>query len=315
MATYAGVDLGATTVAAVVGDATGAVRGRAERGTPAGPDGRTVAAAVVGTLREACDDAGVAPADLAGTGVASAGPLDVAAGAAVDTPNLPVDRVPLVDPVAEAVGSDRVVLRNDATAGVVGERFHDPDPPANLVYLTVSTGVGAGVCVDGRVLGGRDGNAGEVGHFVVDPLGRLECGCGRRGHWEAYCSGRGMPAYARFLAGPGTATDLPLADPALDAADVLDRAGADPFADRVLDRVARFNAVGVAGVVHAYAPEAVVVGGSVARNNWDRVVDPLRDRLPDHVMTAVPSLRRERFGAWTGARGALAVAVGEFGGG
>ena len=66
-------------------------------------------------------------------------------------------------------------------------------------YITISSGIGGGIFVDNHLLRGKDGNATEIGHFTIDFEGRMICGCGRRGHWEAYCSGIGMPNYARFL--------------------------------------------------------------------------------------------------------------------
>jgi len=178
MAWYGGVDLGATNVKAAVGDDAGVVVGQAERPTPTGPDGDAVGAAVVETLVDAAADGGVAPNELVAVGVGSVGPLDSAAGAVVDSANLPagIEHVPLVDPLEERFGAE-VTLHNDAVAGVIGERFYADRTPADMAYVTISSGIGAGVTVDGNVLSGWDGNAAEVGHWMVEP-GGLPCGCG-----------------------------------------------------------------------------------------------------------------------------------------
>jgi|GEM_PF-4394222 len=149
--------------------------------------------------------------------VAAVGPLDHDVGASVEPVNVSagVDRIPLVDPLGTLVSTDRLHLHNDATAGAIGERFFG-DGETDLVYLTLSTGIGAGAVVDGHVLSGWGGNAVEVGHATVVPGGR-PCGCGGAGHWEAYCGGANVPAYARDLH-DGEATRLDLGDPALDAA-------------------------------------------------------------------------------------------------
>lgn len=311
MAWYAGVDLGATNVKSIVADGPGDVAGRARRRTPRGPDGDAVSDAVVATVLDAVRAAGIEPGDLTACGVGSIGPLDTAAGA-VDRPaNLPasVGRIPLVEPLRERLGAE-VTLHNDAVAGLIGERFHADSNPDDMVYLTISSGIGAGVAVDGNVLSGWDGNAGEVGHSVVDPTGALECGCGIDGHWEAYCSGNNLPRYARHLhETEGIATDLPLGDEAFVAGDVFAAAGEDPLADAVVEDCTAYNAIGVANVVHAYAPLVISVGGAVAYNNPDLVVEPLRERVPDLVMANVPQIRLTTLGEEAVVRGALASAL------
>lgn len=308
MAAYLGVDLGATTVRAVVGDRAGRVLGRHDTPTPQGPTGVAVTEAVLDAVRDACGEAGVDPEALVAAGIGAVGPLDRDAGATVDPANLGVARVSLVGPLGTLLSTDRITLHNDATAGAIGERFFG-DGTENLVYLTLSTGVGAGAVVDGHALVGWQGNAAEVGHVTLDPAGR-PCGCGGAGHWEAYCGGTNVPDYARDLH-DGEATAVALDDPGLDAAAVFDAAAAgDDFAARVVDRIGRWNALGVATLVHAYAPETVAVGGGVARNNPDRILEPIRERLPDHVQVAtVPEIRLADRDGDAVVRGALASAI------
>jgi len=311
MATYLGVDLGATTIRAAVGDRAGRVVGAHRTATPRGPTGVAVTEAVLAAVRAACADAGVTPEAVVAAGVGAIGPLDADEGDMVDPANLPstVDRMPLVGPLRALLSTDRIELHNDATAGAIAERFFR-DEADDLVYLTLSTGVGAGAVVDGHVLEGWRGNAAEVGHVTVHPDGR-PCGCGGAGHWEAYCGGANVPAYARDLY-DGEETDLPLDDPDadVDAAAVFDAdAAGDAFATRVVDRIGRWNALGVATLVHAYAPRVVAVGGGVARDNPERVLGPIRERLPPHVATAVPEVRRTDADGDAVVRGALASAI------
>jgi glucokinase len=326
MAYYAGVDLGATNLRAVVGDETGAVVASRKRATPRGPSGIAVTEAILETLRGACEDAGVDPGRVVAAGVGSIGPLDLAEGAVVDPANLPdsVDRIPITGPLENLIDSGEVYLHNDADAGVIGERFHSDRNPDDMAYLTVSSGIGAGVAVDGHVLSGWDGNAGEVGHVTVDPQGLMTCGCGKDGHWEAYCSGENIPDFARLLyeddrawsaatyrdAGEaGMDTALPMDDPDFSAADVFAHAGDDEFADHVVDQLAHWNTMGMATIVHAFAPIVVRVGGAVALNNEALVIDPIRERLDDMVMTNVPSVELTEFGDEVVVHGALASAL------
>ena len=139
-------------------------------------------------------------AEISGIGVASIGPLDLKRGGIASPANLPYRFIPLVKPLEEASGS-KVALMNDANAAVLGERrFGAGKEHPDLVFITLSTGIGGGAIVDGHLLIGKDGNAAEIGHMVVDSEERLTCGCGRRGHWEAYCSGRNLPNLAALLA-------------------------------------------------------------------------------------------------------------------
>jgi glucokinase len=313
MATYAGVDLGATHVRAVVGDQTGEVAAMRSAPTPQGPSGIAVTEAILQVLREACDAATVRPGALDAVGIGSFGPLDLAEGIVRDPANLPdtIDRIPLTGPVANLVDSESVYLHNDTTAGVIGERFYSDRNPDDMVYLTISSGIGAGIAVDGSVLAGWDGNAGEVGHMTVDPDGFMTCGCGIDGHWEAYCSGNNIPRYARRRHERDPVdTAIDFGDPDYSAADVFEAAKTgDEFARDVLQRVARWNALGVANLVHAYAPLVIYVGGAVTLNNPDWVLDPIAEELESLVMANVPDVRETQLGEEVVVRGALASAI------
>lgn len=311
MAWYVGVDLGATNIKAVVSDDSGTVVGRDRRKTPHGPDGDAVTDAVVRTVSAATDAAGVDARDIVACGVGSAGPLDPAAGVVAETPNFGenVERIPLVDPLTSHLDAP-VTLHNDAVAALIGERFYAANSPENMVYLTISSGIGAGVAVDGNVLTGWDGNAGEVGHLTIDPHGFMTCGCGHPGHWEAYCSGENIPRYATQLHREDPVdTALPINTEGFDAADIFAYAGEDEFATHVLDQIAHWNAIGVANIVHAYAPLVISVGGAVAINNPEQILDPIRERLDDMVMSNIPDIQLTAHGDNVVVRGALASAL------
>lgn len=314
MSWYAGVDLGATNLRAVVAPRDGDVAGSSKRPTP-DTTGIDVTETILATLREACSNAGITPAELTAAGVGTFGPLDKAEGVVRNPANLPdrIETIPLTGPLKNLIDGP-VYLHNDANAGVIGERFYADESVDDMVYLTISSGIGAGVVVDGEVLHGWDGNAGEIGHIPLDSDGGLRCGCGKRGHWEAYCSGNNIPRYAEFLH-DGEETALPVDDsgqpddePGFSAADVFELAGEEEFADAVLDRVVEWNARGITTIVHSYAPMVIYVGGAVALNNpW--LVDRLRDRVPELVMTNVPDIRMTSFGDAVVANGALASAM------
>lgn len=310
MEDFVGVDLGATNISVAVGTVEN-VRGVASRKTPSGPTGIDVTEGVLETVREACSDAGIDPGSIAAGGIGSFGPFDLADGAIVDPANVPdVERIPLTGPLGELINSEDVYLHNDTTAGLIGERFVASESPADMVYLTLSTGIGAGVAVDGHLLSGWDGNAGEVGHFPIDSAGQMRCGCGRDGHWEAYASGAGIPRYAQHLATElNVETTMSIAAPDFSAADVFAEAGNDELADIVIERVGRWNALGLATLVHAYAPIVVVVGGAVALHNTKAILGPMRRGLDELVMTNIPEIRSTALGEDVVVLGALASAM------
>jgi glucokinase len=267
---------------------------------------------VLSVTREACDAAGIDPSEARAAGIGAIGPLDLAEGVVENPANLPdtIDRIPLTGPLANLLETDRVYLHNDTNAGVIGERFHSERNPDDMVYLTISSGIGAGICVDGNVLSGWDGNAGEVGHMTLDPHGFMTCGCGHEGHWEGYCSGNNIPKYAAELhAEDPVETALPVGDPDFDAVDVFEHAGRDEFADHVIDQVAYWNAMGVANIVHAFAPLIVFVGGAVALNNPELTLDPIREHLPEMVMSNIPQLELTTLGDDVVLKGAIASAL------
>jgi len=312
MGAYAGVDLGATHIRAVIGDADGAVIASYKRDTPRGPTGIDVTEAVLDALRGACEAADLAPSEVVAAGIGSFGPLDLAGGAVENPANLPdsIDRIPLTGPVQNLFDTDRVYLHNDANAGLIGERYYADRNPDDMVYLTISSGIGAGVSVDGNVLRGWDGNAGEVGHLTIDPHGFMTCGCGHDGHWEAYCSGENIPRYATQLHREDPVeTALPIDTEGFTAADVFEYAGEDEFATHVLDQISHWNAIGIANMVHAFAPLVISIGGAVAINNPDQIMDPIRERLDDMVMANIPDIQLTTHGDDVVVRGALASAL------
>jgi glucokinase len=313
MVSYAGIDLGATYLRAIVGDEVGNTIASHKRKTPQGPDGATVTEAVVESLRAACSEAGIDPTEIAAVGIGSIGPLDLDAGTVEDPANLPdtIDRIELTGPVRELTDAKAINLHNDTIAGVIGERFYSERSPDNMVYLTVSTGIGAGVCVDGHVLTGWDGNAGEVGHISIDPDGFMTCGCNKPGHWEAYCSGNNIPRYvkARYAAEGEPATAMDVESDDFSAKEVYDHAGEDEFADEIIETLNTYNAMGVANIVQSYAPSVIYIGGGVASNNPELVIDPIRERLPDRVMVNIPDIVETNLGDDVVLKGALASAL------
>jgi glucokinase len=221
--------------------------------------------AIAGTVRDDARRAGLA--DPAGIGISSPGPLDPWHGVVIAPPNLAGWRdVPLTDRV-EAAMHLPTYLERDTNAAVMGEwRYGAARGADDVVYVTVSTGIGGGLVLDGRPLIGKDGTAGEIGHITVDIDGPL-CGDGMPGHAEAIGSGTAIAREGRALLARGEAPGLAaLATQAAVDAELVARAAdeGDAACQAVLDRA--WTAIGAmcAGLVNALNPEVIVLGGSIA---------------------------------------------------
>lgn len=310
-----GVDLGATRVRVCLGDETAHLLWRKSTDMPTPRKVEGYIEQLVERVREGLNQV-PSGEHVSGIGVASIGPLDLRKGGMVSPANLPYRFVPLVEPLREALDT-RVVLMNDANAAALGERtFGAGKRDENLVYVTISTGIGGGAIVDGHLLSGKDGNATEIGHLVVDPQGRLTCGCGRKGHWEAYCSGRNLPNFARVLAkedsggaGGGRLEDrLEIGKGQVNSATILRRAAeGNRFAARVAKEMGRLNALGVANTVNVFDPSLVTIGGAVALNNAGLVLEPIRKLVPKYAINRPPRIILTPLGDDVGLLGALSL--------
>jgi glucokinase len=244
-------------------------------------------------------------------GIGCAGPVDRQAGLILNPPNLPGwVRVPLVERIEKALGRP-AVLENDANAAALGEfRYGAGKGASSLVYLTVSTGIGGGIILDGKIWHGVKDGAGEVGHMTLLPDGPL-CGCGNRGCLEALASGPAIARRAREALATGRPSRLREAGD-FTAADVVRLAQeGDALAAEVWDEAVRYLGLGVAAIVTILAPQRVVIGGGVAKAG-DFLFEPLRREVRRRVklvpVESVPILPAA-LGPDVGILGAAAVAL------
>lgn len=259
-----GADIGGTKIAAGVVDEQGHILEKVRRDTPAEdvPATESAVADAIAELRTRHE--------VAAVGIGAAGFVDADRSTVLFAPNLAWRDEPLRARLVQLVGLD-VVVENDANAAAWGEfcfgAGHDAD---DLLLVTVGTGVGGGVVLDGALYRGGFGVAAEIGHLRVVPGGRL-CGCGNRGCWEQYASGSALVREAREVAGSGS----PL------AGDLLARAGGeaasidglmvttaaregDGFAVELFDAVGRWLGEGIASLAAVLDPTVVAIGGGVS---------------------------------------------------
>jgi glucokinase len=259
------VDLGGTRTRVAVISHEGEILNELSALTPQGGEGPQVIAGFLSALvREVISLCG--PLVPEGIGISTAGPVDIRHGALKNPPNIPFRDIPLADPLSEEFGLP-VYLANDCHAGMIGEALYgDARRTANAVYLTISTGIGAGVLAGGKLLLGRDGNAAEVGHFAVDTTYRIRCGCGHEGHWEGYASGRHLPGFfATWCEREGH--PLPGGWNG-EAAGIFEQArSGDTTALAFIDALARINGRGISDLIVAYDPEKIILDGAVVLGN------------------------------------------------
>jgi glucokinase len=212
-------------------------------------------------------------------GIGSPGPLDRARGLVLNTPNLGWTDLPLRDLLSTAVGLP-ATLDNDANCATYGEWWQGAGRGARLlVGITLGTGIGGGIVLDGELLHGVSDAAGEIGHMTIDFTGR-RCKCGNYGCLEAYCSGPNIAARAREGLEAGAESILiDLVEGHLDritAATVYEAVVLkDDLANEVMKETAKILGAGIANVINALNPDRVVVAGGVTRAG-PYLFDPLR---------------------------------------
>jgi glucokinase len=211
--------------------------------------------------------------------------MDPNAGVVLNAPNLPGwINVPLRSRLQEAVGVP-VRIGNDANLAALGEwRYGAGQGVNHLIYLAISTGIGGGVISDGRLIVGWRGLGVEPGHMPMVEDGPL-CGCGKRGHLEALASGTAIARRAAELLGEGQPSSLLLHGSPVDA-EAVSRAAesGDALGQRVLREAGEALGRALAGLVHIFNPQRIILGGGVARAG-DIFWEPIRRTLQAEVMS------------------------------
>ena len=305
----AAVDIGGTKIALGLSDLEGRAAlpfRRFPTRTERGP--YRILEEALAELERMVEEAG---ARVAAVGVGCGGPLNRKRGLILSPANLPGwDELPIVELIRERLRAP-VELDNDANAAALAEHEYGAGRGAeNMVYMTISTGIGGGLILGGRLIHGVGDAAGEVGHMIVEP-GGIPCGCGSRGCLETICSGTNIARRAAERIANGARSPLlpaggdPKSITALAVAEAA-RAG-DAVAAEVWDETIEYLALGVGNVIAAFAPEAVILGGGVSTAG-DQLLVPLRRRIRESVKIApVEQVRIEQaaLGGDSGVYGAL----------
>jgi len=280
-----GIDLGGTNIKAAVVDRDGMILHRLEQPTEASRGHGPVIEDLAALVRELRKGDRNRRDEIVGIGLATPGPLDHREGRIIRGVNLPGwNDVPIRDAIHQKTGLP-VILENDANAAAFGEYCSGASRGRDdLVMLTLGTGVGAGVIVDGRILHGHFGNAAELGHMIVVVDG-LPCPCGQRGCLEQYASATAV-VHRVLQADSSHEKNTAIAIRAEDVANAA--ANGDPIAERVWDEACLYLAIACVNIQHAYNPSKIVLGGGLSNTGAQ-----LLDRVNAHFRKCIWSLHTD----------------------
>ncbi len=308
--TIVGVDLGGTQIRVVLAKADGELLSRQRMQTRPEEGVQAVIDRIIHGVRAVIAQGSSPPQ---GIGIGSPGPLDPHNGIILAAPNLGWENVPLKDILEERL-SLPVVVGNDANAAALAEwQFGAGMGARDLVYMTISTGIGGGIVSGGRLLLGRDGMAGEIGHTSVEACGR-RCKCGNVGCVEAYASGPAIAAQAvEAIRGGRVSRITSFVHDDLDGITpkVVARAArtGDTLARELLESAAFYIGVALVNVIHTLAPEIILLGGGVAESG-DLPLDTIRKTVQERTIACMAKnvrIERAALGGDAGVLGAVAT--------
>jgi glucokinase len=309
-----GFDLGGTKFAFGLVREDGAVLASSRIETLADQGPEQAVRRAIAAARELIDAKGFRAESLLGIGIASPGPLDISRGCVDGSPNLPGwTGFPIAGEIGKAFGLPSR-MDNDANAAAVGEfRFGAGKGFPNLVYVTISTGIGGGAIVDGRLMRGANGNAAELGHLTLDIQGP-PCPCGGRGCFEKYASGTAIAHRARAALAAGRASTMAALAGGVDevtSRHVLEAMSqGDALAKEIWDDTLEYLGRGFAVIINTFNPDRIVVGGGVTAAG-DILFAPLRKKALGYAfprLAAVCSIVPAGLGGDVGVVGAAACA-------
>ena len=301
-----GVDVGGTKIAAGVVDETGAILARTRVPTPADPQW------AVGAIADAVKELR-AEYNVTAVGVGAPGYIDRDRSTVIMAPNINWENEPLKARIEDLVNLP-TVIENDANAAAWGEfRFGAAVAHEDMIMITVGTGIGGGIVIDGRMYRGSFGSAGEIGHLNMVPDG-LPCGCGSKGCWEQYASGRALRRYGRERAASEPVGGKRLLELNEGIADTITGSQitqaadeGDPLALEVYDELADWLGRGMADLASLFDPAVFVLGGGVS-DSGALLLDPVAKAFEKYLIGGVHRPRADVVLATLGSAAGIAGA-------
>lgn len=309
-----GVDIGGTTIkvaaANAQGDLLSEVRSPTQRGT-----GQAILEGILETVGQAIEEAGLGPADIAAVGIGAAGGVDRKRGLWGGSTTIHLGmRVSLTDMVKERFGIP-AYIDNDGNVAALGEmRFGAGADVLDMIYITLGSGVGGAIIIDGQIHYGRGRIAGEIGHMIVQQDGP-RCGCGAHGCLEALASATAMIREAQAALQTGEPTlirELVKGDPSQLNGEIIARAAyqGDEIALRIWREAGQALGVAIYSLDHLLGPEVIIIGGALTRAG-DLIFEPMYERLNQESRGRFDprQVRMAALGERTGLMGGVALAL------
>jgi glucokinase len=293
------IDLGGTKITAAVAEETGKIIFRKTIATEAHKGKKHVLEILLKLGHDTIKESKIKLSQITKIGIGAPGPVIPAEGAVIEPPNLPGwDKVPLRDIFQDEFGKP-VIVENDANAAAIAENLMGAGKGSqNMIYITVSTGIGGGLILNGKLYTGARGTAGEVGHMIVKDMGN-ECSCGARGCLEAMASGTALGKMGEKIY-----------NRKIDAVEIekLALAG-DRKAQELINISAHYLGVGISNLVNILNPEVVVIGGGMSMLG-NLLIEPVRKFVKENALV-IPAgnvkIVKAKFGKEAGIQGAIAL--------
>ncbi len=274
-----GIDLGGTNIVAGVVDEDYKIIGKGKMKTGATRSADEIADDMAKAVFAAIEDAKISIDQIDSMGIGSPGAIDPVNGVVTYANNLGFNNVPLVKMMKERVGKD-FYIENDANAAAYGEYIAGAGKgTTNFVAITLGTGVGGGIIIDGKIYSGSNYAGGELGHTVISMNGEM-CTCGRHGCWEAYASATALINQTKQAMHRYADSEMwKLCDNDINNVNGITAFNAmrngDPVGRMVVDRYLEYVAVGISNVINIFQPEAVCIGGGISKEG-ETLTEPIK---------------------------------------
>ncbi len=279
----------------------------------------SISKTVCETLNELLTESYIKKEQIIGIGLASAGPIDMEKGEIFNNANLGFKIIPLKKPIEKKFPGIPICFINDCNAAVLGVHYFEAEEyeKDNLVYTTISTGIGGGVICNGYLLLGKEGNAVEVGHGLVAPKCKKQCNCGAYGCWEVFSSGTGVKNRALETISEGKLNaDILLKIVNNDitkitAKEIFQAARrGDKLSKKVVDDCVFYSAVGFGLINNFYDCSTIYVGGAMMKDHEQILPPIIKQFKKDPIIFTVnnpPEIKLTKLGDDVGLRGALVL--------
>ncbi|MHA1344203.1 MAG: ROK family protein [Promethearchaeota archaeon] len=279
----------------------------------------SISESVCSKISELLSENNVKKEQIIGIGLASAGPLDIKRGEVFNNANLGFKVIPLRKPIEKKFPNIPIYLINDCNGAVLGIHYFEANEKEknNLVYITMSTGIGGGVICNGHLLLGKEGNAAEIGHGLVEPKSKLKCNCGAYGCWEVYSSGTGVKQRVlKSLKEGKLNADILLKivkgkKSNITAKEIFQAARAgDILSKKIVDECIFYTKVGIGLLNNFYDCSSIYFGGAMMKDHT-QIIPPLIEQFENNPLTFTinhpPKIKLTRLGDEVGLKGALAL--------